>query len=69
MIPETWTPVRRSDDDAGGACRLTLSEPIGSGTDAVALGAQRLAARLADAMAASVATLSAGKPLACTAAA
>ena len=48
----SWT-VRRTDEGPAVACRLSLSEPVGAGMDALAEGAQRVAARLADAIAAS----------------
>lgn len=63
----SWT-VRRSDDDASGSCRIALTEAIGGNADSVAQGAQRITARLADAVAASAAALQAGKPVACPAA-
>jgi len=50
----TWT-VRRTDEATAASCRLSLSEPVAGGFDALAQGAQRLTARLADAIAASVA--------------
>ncbi|MDM0035532.1 PqiC family protein [Variovorax sp. J22P271] len=49
----TWT-VRRTDEGPATGCRLSLSEPVGGGFDALAQGAQRVTSRLADAIAASV---------------
>ena len=53
----TWT-VRRTDEGPVTGCQLSISEPVGSGFDALAQGAQRVTAKLADAIAGSV---SAGK--------
>ena len=58
----TWT-VRRTDEGPATGCRLSLSEPVGGGFDALAQGAQRLTSRLADAIAASV-PAPAGQPTA-----
>ncbi|MDM0013257.1 PqiC family protein [Variovorax sp. J22P168] len=52
----TWT-LRRTDDGPAVGCALSLSEPVGAGIDALAEGAQRVASRLADAIAASVPSL------------
>jgi uncharacterized lipoprotein YmbA len=50
----SWT-VRRGDQGASLACQLSLSEPVeGAGIDALARGAQRTTAKLADAIARSV---------------
>ena len=49
----TWT-VRRTDEGPATGCQLSISEPVGSGFDALAQGAQRVTARLADAIAGSV---------------
>ena len=46
--------MRRTDEGPATGCRLSLSEPVGGGFDALAQGAQRVTARLADAIAASV---------------
>jgi len=61
----SWT-LRRTDEGPTVGCRMSLSEPVGGGIDALAQGAQRVAARLADAIAASVPALQ-GQPSAlCT---
>ena len=49
----TWT-VRRTDEGPATGCRVSLSETVGGGFDALAQGAQRLTSRLADAIAASI---------------
>lgn len=49
----SWT-VRRTDEGPATACQLSLSEPVGNGIDALAVGAQRVTAKLADAVARSV---------------
>jgi hypothetical protein len=51
----TWT-VRRTDEGPASGCRLSLSEPVGGGFEALAQGAQRVTSRLADAIAASATT-------------
>lgn len=50
----SWT-LRRSDEARTLVCQLNLGEPVGSGMDAVARGAQRVTAAAAAAMARSVA--------------
>ena len=40
----TWT-VRRTDEGPATGCRLSLSEPVGGGFDALAQGAQRVTSR------------------------
>lgn len=62
----SWT-VRRTDEGPAVACRLSLSEPVGAGMDALAEGAQRVAARLADAIAASASALQASPTPPCRA--
>ena len=62
----SWT-VRRTDQGPAAACRLSLSEPVGAGMDALAEGAQRVAARLADAIAASASALQASPAPSCEA--
>ena len=50
----SWT-VRRREEGPAVACQLSLSEPVeGPGIDALARGAQRTTAKLADAIARSV---------------
>jgi uncharacterized lipoprotein YmbA len=49
----TWT-VRRTDEGPATGCQLSISEPVGGGFDALAQGAQRVTAKLADAIAGSV---------------
>ena len=49
----SWT-VRRTDEGPATACQLSLSEPVGNGIEALAVGAQRVTAKLADAVARSV---------------
>ncbi|MGO4391591.1 membrane integrity-associated transporter subunit PqiC [Variovorax sp. M-6] len=60
----SWT-VRRTDEGPAAACQLSLSEPVGAGMDALAEGAQRVAARLADAIAASASALQANPAPSC----
>ncbi|SEA02979.1 membrane integrity-associated transporter subunit PqiC [Variovorax sp. YR216] len=60
----SWT-VRRTDEGPAAGCQLSLSEPVGSGFDALAQGAQRVTARLADAIAGSVSALKANQVPAC----
>ncbi|MDM0073522.1 PqiC family protein [Variovorax sp. J2P1-59] len=62
----TWT-VRRTDEGPVTGCQLSLSEPVGSGFDALAQGAQRVTAKLADAIAGSVAALKANQAPRCAA--
>ena len=63
----TWT-LRRTDEGPVTGCQFSISEPVGGGFDALAQGAQRVAARLAEAIAGSVSALKADQPSACTAA-
>jgi len=49
----TWT-LRRSDEARTMICQLSLGEPVGSGMDALAQGAQRVTSAAAAAMARSV---------------
>jgi uncharacterized lipoprotein YmbA len=62
----SWT-LRRTDEGPVAACRLSLSEPVTAGVDALAQGAQRLTARLADAIAASVTAQQGGRQPVCAA--
>ena len=62
----SWT-IRRSDDARSIACQWSQSEPVGPGMEALAQGAQRLTARAAQRMAASVAALDADAAAACPA--
>jgi len=62
----TWT-VRRTDEGPATGCQLSLSEPVGSGFDALAQGAQRVTAKLADAIAGSVSALKANQMPPCAA--
>lgn len=52
----SWT-VRRSDSDLSASCQWSTTEPVGAGIDALAQGAQRVAARASDVMARHVAAL------------
>ncbi|MBU1359211.1 MAG: PqiC family protein [Gammaproteobacteria bacterium] len=49
----SWT-LRQLDEDRLTACRAAISEPVASGTDALAAGVRRVTARLADSIAKSV---------------
>jgi uncharacterized lipoprotein YmbA len=49
----SWT-LRRTDETRVTACQLSISEPVGTGMDAVAQGARRLTGKLAAAIARSV---------------
>jgi uncharacterized lipoprotein YmbA len=60
----TWT-VRRTDEGPATGCRVSLSESVGGGFDALAQGAQRVTSRLADANAASASTPKAGQASSC----
>ena len=62
----SWT-IRRSDDARNIACQWSQSESVGPGMEALAQGAQRLTARAAQRMAASVAALDADAAAACPA--
>lgn len=57
----SWT-LRRTDDGPAVGCTLSVSEPVGAGIEGLAQGAQRVASRLADAIAASVPALQ-GQPV------
>ncbi|AMO99997.1 hypothetical protein CAter282_2136 [Collimonas arenae] len=48
-----WT-ITRSDNSRTTACQLTLTEPVGSGIDALVLGVQRTVAGAVDGIAANV---------------
>ncbi|MDM0118556.1 PqiC family protein [Variovorax arabinosiphilus] len=52
----SWT-VRRSDADLSATCQWRTSEPVGRGIDALALGAQRVAASASEAIARHIAQL------------
>ena len=60
----SWT-VRRSDADLSANCQWSTTEPVGNGIDALAQGAQRVAARTADAIARHVRALQASPGAAC----
>ncbi|VTU28975.1 PqiC family protein [Variovorax sp. PBL-E5] len=62
----SWT-VRRADEGPSSACQLSLSEPVDRGLDALAAGAQRVTAKLADAIARSVSAMSSQPAAACPA--
>jgi uncharacterized lipoprotein YmbA len=62
----SWT-LRRTDEGPSVGCRIVLTEPVGGGIEALAQGSQRVASRLADAIAASVPALQ-GQPVASCAA-
>ncbi|MDP9898874.1 PqiC family protein [Variovorax ginsengisoli] len=61
----SWT-VRRSDADLSASCQWSTTEPVGSGIEALAQGAQRVTARAADAIARHVRALQANPGAACT---
>jgi uncharacterized protein len=63
----TWS-MQRTDGGASSTCEWSASEPVASGIDALAQGAQRLTARAADAIAGHVAALQARKTPDCKAA-
>ncbi len=60
----SWS-VRRTDGERVPACEWSGSEPVGSGIEALAQGAQRLTARAADAIARRVSALQADPAAAC----
>lgn len=60
----SWT-IRRTDETRAMACKLSISEPVGAGMDAVAQGARRLTGELAAAIARSVATYAAKPDAVC----
>lgn len=62
----SWT-VRRSDADLSATCQWRTSEPVGSGIDALAQGAQRVASNAADAIARHIAQLQQNPGAPCTA--
>ena len=62
----TWT-VRRTDESPATGCQLSISEPVGAGFDALAQGAQRVTAKLADAIAGSVSAAKANQAPNCAA--
>jgi uncharacterized lipoprotein YmbA len=62
----SWT-LRRADEAAQGACQLVLTEPATPDVDALAQGAQRVTAKLAGAIAASVSAMRAGRTAVCSA--
>lgn len=55
-----WT-LRRADNEAVSSCRLSLSEAVGTGIEAVAAGARRVSSRLGEAIARSVEALQSGR--------
>ena len=59
-----WS-VRLADGDALLTCQLQLGEPVSGGMDGVALGAQRITARMAEEIARNVAALAAGRQAQC----
>jgi uncharacterized protein len=59
-----WT-VRLAEGDALLTCHLQLSEPVSGGMDGVALGAQRITARMADEIARGISALAGGRPAQC----
>ncbi len=61
----SWT-VRRSDADLSATCQWRTSEPVGSGIDALAQGAQRVASNASDAIARHIAKLQQNPGAACT---
>jgi uncharacterized lipoprotein YmbA len=63
----TWT-FRRTDEGPATGCQLSISEPVGSGFDALAQGAQRVTAQLADAIAGSISGVKANQASPCAAA-
>ena len=60
----SWT-VRRSDAERSATCQWSANEPVGSGIDALAQGAQRITAKAADAIARHLATLQADAAAPC----
>lgn len=62
----SWT-VRRSDADLSATCQWRTTEPVGSGIDALAQGAQRVASKTSDAIARHVAQLQQNPGATCTA--
>lgn len=62
----SWT-VRRSDADLNATCQWRTSEPVGHGIDALALGAQRVAANASAAIARHIAQLQQNPGVPCAA--
>ena len=60
----SWT-VRRAGEDRSAACHWSATEPVGTGIDALAQGAQRLSARAAEAIARHLAALQANPAASC----
>lgn len=60
----SWT-VRRSDAERSATCQWTGSEAVGEGIDALALGAQRVTARAAQAIAGQLTALQLNPSAAC----
>ena len=60
----SWT-LRRSDADRTLSCQWSGSEPVGTGIESLAQGAQRVTAKAADAIARQVAALQANPAAAC----
>jgi uncharacterized lipoprotein YmbA len=60
----SWT-VRRSDADRSATCQWVAGEPVGSGIEALAEGAQRVTAKAAEAIARHLAALQADPAAAC----
>ncbi|WP_211473844.1 membrane integrity-associated transporter subunit PqiC [Collimonas humicola] len=60
----SWS-ITRSDNAKTGACRLTVSEPVAAGIDALVLGVQRTVADAVNAIAANVNTFKSGATPAC----
>lgn len=59
-----WS-VRRADSDSFVACQMQFSEPVSGGLDGVALSAQRITARVADAIASNVSALASSQQARC----
>lgn len=62
----SWT-VRRSDADLSATCQWRTTEPVGSGIDALAQGAQRVVSNASEAIARHVAQLQQNPGAPCTA--
>ena len=60
----SWT-VRRSDAERSATCQWSGSEPVGQGIDALALGAQRVTAQAAQAIARQVSALQSDPAASC----
>lgn len=61
----SWT-VRRSDADLSATCQWRATEPVGTGIDALAQGAQRVASSASDAIARHIAQLQQNPGATCT---